>query len=514
MREAAAIAALGGAAILGFEVTAARLVSPFYGQSFVVWTLVIALTLAGLTLGYGLGGRLADRFSGPAFLPWVLAVSAAALTATALFTPAVLAATRPLGLRLGAVAACMLLVVPAMSAMGGIAPTLVRVAASDVASLGRIAGRLYAVSTFGSLAGAFGFGFWLLPWLGARGAALALSFALLAALGLHAAIRRRLAWAPAVGALVAINVAFLLHARPASTVRDTVTGRVWTVVHRTEGLYGRILVADLPEENDARVLRYLFVDGIPQSYVYLPGNQSGAPYVHAMAYRAAAYPPGSRALLLGLGAGSLVLELRRVGIEVDAVEIDPRIENVARRYFELPDDCRVAIDDARHHLLVTDATYDMILLDCFSGERIPGHLLTLEAFESMKARLRPGGLILINYTGYVSGAAGAGSRSIARTLRAAGLRVAANGTDPDESARNLIIAATTAEPESRPAPAANDCCRAYGEALLAVPIDLFAEPSRVLTDDCGELELLNVDYHERLRARILESFPWDLLLGN
>jgi predicted membrane-bound spermidine synthase len=521
VREAAAIAVLGGAAILGFEVTAARLVSPFYGQSFVVWTLVIALTLVGLTLGYWLGGRLADRFSGSALLPWVLLVSAAAVTLTTLLTSSVLAATRPLGLRLGAAAACALLVVPPMVAMGAIAPTLVRAAASDVASLGRLAGRLYAVSTVGSLAGAFAFGFGLLPWLGARGAALAVSFALLAALALHVARLRRVEWAPALAALAALNAAMLLFARPPSTVRDTLTGRLWTVVQRSEGLHGRIVVADLPEDPAAgaaaaaATLRYLFVDGIPQSYVFLPGNLSGAPYVHAMAYRAAAYPPGSRALLLGLGAGSLVLELRRLGIEVDAVEIDRRIEEVARRHFELPDDCRVAVDDARHHLLVADAAYDLILLDCFSGERIPGHLLTLEAFESMKRRLRPGGTILINYTGFVSGADGAGSRSIGRTLRAAGLRVAANGTDADESARNLIIAASAEEPALAASPSrANDCCREHGEALRAVPVDLFAEPARVLTDDRGELELLNVGYHERLRARILEDFPWDLLLGN
>ena len=510
MREVAIIALVGGAAILGFELSAARLVSPFYGQSFVVWSLVIAVTLAGLTGGYFAGGRLADRTSAPRrLLGWVLLAGAATLTLSALLAPAVLIATQPMGLRWGAAVACALVAAPPMICMGALAPTLVRAAGGSVENLGRIAGRLYAISTVGSFAGAIAFGFWLIPALGGRGSVLALSLGLLAAFGTRMAREQNLSASLAGVTLAAVNLALILFHEPAARVYDPTTRQNWTVVHSAEGLLGRVVVADHPYDATT-TQRYLFVDGVPQSYVNLPSNESGAPYIHALSSRAAAKPAGARALLLGLGAGSLVSEFKRLGIATEAVEIDSRIEIVARRHFSLPDDCRVVIDDARHHLLVSGETYDLVVVDCFSGERIPGHLLTREAFESVKRRLRPDGAVLINYTGFVTGRQGYGSRSIALTLAEAGFRVSALATGTDESGRNLIIAGSLGEAGLGAPTRTNACCRSHAAAL--VPVDLFKEPGMVLTDDRGELELFNVDYHEHLRARILQDYPAELLL--
>jgi len=510
VREVAIVALVGGAAILGFELSAARLVSPFYGQSFVVWSLVISVTLTGLTGGYFAGGRLADRSAAPRrLLGWVLLAGAAALTVSGLLTPAVLTATRPLGLRWGAALACALVAAPPMICLGALAPTLVRAAGGSVEDLGRIAGRLYAISTIGSFVGALMFGFWLIPALGGRGSVFTISLGLLASFGLVMSREKVLSAAPAGVGLAAVLLSLMLFREPALRVYDPSTRQYWTVVHKAEGLMGRVVVADLPFD-ETITWRYLFVDGIPQSYVTLPSNESGAPYVHALSIRAAAKPAGSRALLLGLGAGSLVSELKSLGIATDAVEIDARIEIVARRHFSLPDDCRVFVDDARHHLLVSGETYDLVIVDCFSGERIPGHLLTLEAFESVKRRLRPGGAILINYTGFVAGRPGYGSRSIAATLAEAGFRVSALATGSDESGRNLIITGSLGDTELGAPAKTNACCGPHAAALVAV--DLSKEPAMVLTDDRGELELFNVDYHEHLRSRILQDYPSELFL--
>jgi hypothetical protein len=174
--------------------------------------------------------------------------------------------------------------------------------------------------------------------------------------------------------------------------------------------------------------------------------------------------------------------------------------------------CPIFIDDGRHFLRASTTRYDAILIDCFAGERIPGHLFTREAFQTIRERLTERGIVLINYVGYVTGARGYGCRSIGRTMREAGLQVRVAATGPDEEQRSLIIAGGIADPALGEKNRQNPCCEDFSPALLAHPIDLFAEPGTVLTDDRGELELFNVEYHELLRKRVMQHLPWALMV--
>jgi spermidine synthase len=153
-----------------------------------------------------------------------------------------------------------------------------------------------------------------------------------------------------------------------------------------------------------------------------------------------AAPPDPAGLLIGLGAGELVGRLEAAGVRLTVVEIDPRIEQTARRYFGLmlPHE-RIRIADGRAFLERDTAVYDFVLMDAFLGEDVPGHLFTREAFAAMRRRLAPGGLLAINYT---SIADGKDARSVARTLNVVfpHMKTFTDGSEPTELASAVFLA--------------------------------------------------------------------------
>src|ERR671933_785124 len=143
----AAAAFTGGAAVLAVESAASLVLAPFVGNSLYVWGALIGVVLAGLAAGYWLGGALADRLPRPALMVGVLG-------------------------------------------LGGLAPVAVRLRARSMATLGRTAGRLFAVSTAGSIAGTFATAFWLVPELGVDQLFACAAAALLTAAALYALAER------------------------------------------------------------------------------------------------------------------------------------------------------------------------------------------------------------------------------------------------------------------------------------------------------------------------------------
>ena len=199
----------GGFASIGVELTASRLLAPFFGSSTFIWASLIGLTLAFLSLGYFLGGRLADRRPEPDVLYAVAAVAAVAIgtipfVARPLLTGS-LEAFRELdaGAFYGSLAGTLLLLAPPVTLLGFISPFAIRLQLSDVASAGKTAGSLYALSTIGSITGSFIPVLVLIPLIGTAATFIALSLALLvpAVAGLVAMRARPVALAAALAAL-------------------------------------------------------------------------------------------------------------------------------------------------------------------------------------------------------------------------------------------------------------------------------------------------------------------------
>src|SRR5215208_4551602 len=150
-----------GAASLGAEIAAARLLAPYFGASTVVWANTIATVLVALSAGYWLGGRLADRDPRPAAL-CRLALAAALLLGAVPFAagPFLRVSVDALdsveaGAFVGSLLAVLVLIAAPVLVLGCVAPYAVRLSVFAVDEAGRVAGRLYAISTMGSLAGVF-----------------------------------------------------------------------------------------------------------------------------------------------------------------------------------------------------------------------------------------------------------------------------------------------------------------------------------------------------------------------
>ncbi|HEX2496600.1 MAG TPA: fused MFS/spermidine synthase, partial [Gaiellaceae bacterium] len=152
---------VAGVGTLATEIAASRLLAPYFGNSTIVWANVIGLTLASLSVGYWLGGRLADRYPTPRALGLIVAAAACLVAvATLLARPILDFSVEGLdrvsaGAAIGSFFGVLILFVPPVTLMGMVAPFAIRLAIQDVESVGTVAGRLYAVSTIGSLLGTF-----------------------------------------------------------------------------------------------------------------------------------------------------------------------------------------------------------------------------------------------------------------------------------------------------------------------------------------------------------------------
>jgi spermidine synthase len=386
----AALVFVVGAASLGAEIAAARLLAPYFGASTVVWANTIGVVLVALSVGYWFGGRFADRH--PHMRGLCLLVLAAAL-----LIAAVPFASRPfLGFSVdafdsvsvggfaGSLFGVLILVAVPVTLLGAAAPWAVRLAAPEADRAGEVVGRLYATSTAGSLFGTMLAALLLIPLLGTQRTFLAFSLAL--ALVAVAGLGWRFAAVPAALALAI--------ALPVGTIKAADTGRV---LYEAETTYEYARVVERPdgtrvlELNEGQAVHSLYRPGS-----YLTGDYWDGHLVLPFASRSRA---PRRIAILGNGAGTVARAFAGFfpRTAVDAVEIDPELTELGRRYFDLRNPrMRTFSEDARPWLRRAQGAYDAIMVDAYRQPYIPFYLATREFFELARERLAPGGVVIVN----------------------------------------------------------------------------------------------------------------------
>src|SRR5690606_34971179 len=264
----------------------------------------------------------------------------------------------------------------------------------EVLAAGRAAGRVFAISTFCGLGATLLVGFVLVPTFSISKTMTGTAAALLAAGGVGAFTDRRSHGAAAV----LLPLPWMLAGPPLS---DEPLEAVH-ILHRSRSLYGDLAVVE-DETRASSKLRLLRSD---QSFVgahWMELDQPAFGFVHLLEAVRLANPTGKDMLLIGLGIGSLSNELADDGVRTDIVEIDREIVRLAREYFSYVPTGAVHVQDARTFVRRSEAKYDYIVHDTFTGGSMPEHLLSAEFLEQTRRLLRPRGILALNLVGAPEG---------------------------------------------------------------------------------------------------------------
>jgi predicted membrane-bound spermidine synthase len=394
---------VAGMTSLGVELTAARLLDPFFGNSLIIWAVLIGMVLLYLTVGYWLGGKWADRRPYYRVLFQITAWAA-------LFIGIVPFVARPVllwsvrgfaeynaGLLAGSLLGVVVLFSVPVTLLGCVSPFAIRLSMEDagVEGSGNVSGGIYALSTVGSLVGTFLPVLVLVPNIGTRNTFLLFAFTLLAVslLGLFWALRAR-----ALPYLVMPAVLVLLMViAPQGMIKPAEFG---TLLHETESAYNYIQVVQRGDEvwlqlNEGQGVHSLYipgrvlVDGVWDYFLI-------APFFNDPPYPASQV--GSLALI-GSAAGTVAKQYTEIfgPIPIDGVEIDPEIIRVGREYFAMDEPNLNAIaQDGRYFLANSPRQYDVVAIDAYRPPYIPFHLTTREFFAQVKEHLTDQGVVAVN----------------------------------------------------------------------------------------------------------------------
>jgi spermidine synthase len=415
---------------MAFELLAARLLMPDFGQALDVWAAVISCTLSLLAVGYCCGGRMADwrpRLETLAVVLWAVGL-ALLLTRLTGRGAAHLSSTWPRST--GVWCAAMLVLAPALVPLGMIEPLLARLLIRDPSRSGTVVGGLLAAVTVGSVPGTVLTALVLIPRIGvARSLVVLGGTTVLLGSAVIACVRRW--WIAALGLAAAgvLGVSAWPADHPAET---TATG---SVLRQVNGLYGDLQVVE------GRHGRSLVCNGIVQTAVasspvgLVPGTLlRGRDYAELIPYFR---PRTKKALLIGVGGGLHARGLGAYGIAVRGVEIEPAVVALATEFFGL--DCDVTIADGRAFLAATSDRFDAIVLDAFCGGTPAEHLHTREAFTRMADCLTTGGLLAVHL---ISRPQHPATRAVARTLEAAFPQVTAVRNGLGEELQHVYLFAS------------------------------------------------------------------------
>ena len=374
------VAFISGWTIMMLEILGGRVLAPVFGYSIYQWGALIGVVMAALAFGYYLGGKIGDRPWSSRYLLFALIVSAIFVLIVPRFADQFMPAMRSFGPAWGAVFGTVVLLGVPSVLLATISPIVIRLTASSL--IAKSAGRVYAVSTVGSIGGTFFTAFYAIPDLGTRLSHYVAGGLLMLAVIAMAVVARQAR--PALAAMVILGLGYPLAQKPQAGE-----------IYRAESVHNIIRVVDTPYN------RHLFLNYTLGAQTTMSKTRllTGAYYDFYLI--GPHINKAKKVLFLGVAGGTALLQLVSVypNLEVTGVELDPAVIEVAKKYFGLAKAPRIVLvaDDARWYLATKTEKYDIIAIDLFVTGHIPFFTTTVEFFQLARDRLTDNGIIIMNF---------------------------------------------------------------------------------------------------------------------
>jgi spermidine synthase len=408
LRQFEALIFITGAVTLSLEVLASRIMTPYFGVSLYIWAGILSITLIFLALGYQLGGRFSLRRGKEALSYSLLAAplwAGFSIVAAAAVYPMVFPFLATINLIVASFLGGIILLALPLVVLSAMNPLLIALARDLNPEGDAGAGRVFFISTVGSVAGVVLTAFLMIPHLTNFRALLWMSLGLglvVAGMSLAQEIpgNRKKMLLGGCALIVILSVVLLAGQRAYFKMLAGMSdiGQNFEVLAEYTSVFGNIKILEVrPEGEGRKPARAYLQDGIIQNMITAEGvilDHTGF-----MMRLVEAYAPDTRnSLVLGVAAGMIPRALHRRGGKVTAVEINPNSLTAATEFFEFdPKGIEVHVEDARTFVRRhQQPAYDLVITDLFHGDCTPDYLLTVEFFREVKACLLPRGVVVIN----------------------------------------------------------------------------------------------------------------------
>ena len=387
-----------GMSVMAVELGASRLLAPYFSSSQIVWTIIIGTIMIAMALGNIYGGRSADRCPDPDRLyrriltagVWIALIPVLGKYVILGISGLVIFSVHSYYLVWAALAACLVIFVFPLFLLGTVTPSLAKYTVDSLEDSGRVVGTLGAYNTIGSIIGTFTPTFLTIPAVGTSVTFLLFAGILLVLSLIYFAARRT----AKVRCLISVCL-FVFSCFSGSS--DSFAFWEEDLTYEGESIYNYLQV----KENESAVIFSTNVLFGVQSVRMKQKSLTGMYYDYAMAapLMTAAEDPGQvKILILGMGTGTYAVQCRRYyGCQdIEGVEIDSAITELARKYFALPEDVEVVTMDGRAFLNTSEETYDVIMVDAYQDITIPFQMSSQEFFAEVRSHLNPDGVMVVN----------------------------------------------------------------------------------------------------------------------
>lgn len=493
------------------ELAGGKMLAPFFGSSLYVWASTLAVTLGALTLGYYIGGELSKQeiTKRRKTLFTVLALSSALVIIMPLWADTIMSKTIEMEFLSGMIISQILFLFPPILGMGIVSPMLISLLAENNPS-GKAAGLVYAISTLGGVIATLVTGFWLVPVVGISIPCLVVG-ALLFLLSILILRPQKKIMAAGV-IIILIPSSFFVYKNNQDNTEK------YDILYHSEGILGQVKIMDFPYTLKGKTMttRCMLVNHNWQTWV----KQDSTAYSMLFYTRFSkafigTMPQNSKALLIGLGGGTVAKQLENAGIDYDAVEIDGRLPELAEEYFGLQSAVdNTIVDDGRHYINICKKKYDLVIIDALLGDSVPSHLLSAECFSKIRNILTPRGKIFIEFDGFEDGTDGVVQQILLNTIKKCGYHCQTYTSVPGHTDADIMyVASLTNDTDYTSAEIGKDFYYPISGVIEKFKVNLPSTTNDIIRDDFPVVDYYLkdhiADYRKTYTMKYFEDFLFD-----